>query len=130
MTDEDCPGEKGHKEKIELAAREIVRRLGGNAPLAAFALASMAVAAARRSEGGKNSAKSRRAKMATSKERVLELAKKIRDGDETLVQTELAAMIAEKNDPQIAVDYDRILTFISELEAKGRLPRAQRRRNT
>jgi len=130
MTDDDFPGEKGHKEKIESAAREIVRRLGGNALAAALAVAALAASRETPSKGGKNSAKSRRVKMATSKERVRELAKEIRSGNPTLAQRELAVAIAEKKDPKVAVGYDRVLTFISELEAEGQLPRAQRRRNT
>jgi hypothetical protein len=60
MTDEDCPGEKGHKEKIELAAKEIVRRLGGNVQAALVAVAAVAAMSASRewrSKGGKKRAK-------------------------------------------------------------------------
>jgi hypothetical protein len=129
MTDDDCPGEKGHKEKIESAAREIVRRFGGNAYAAAIAVAATAALRGPPSKGGENSAKSRRVKMVDSKKRVLELGKKIRDANPTLAQRDLAGAIVEKNDPKVAVRYDRVLTFISELEAEGQLPRAQRRRN-
>jgi hypothetical protein len=128
MTDDDCPGEGVRKDKIESAAKEIVRRFGGNALAALVAVGFMSVLREPRSKGGANSAKTRRTKMANSKERVLELAKKIRGGNPTLAQTELAATIAK--DPKVAIGRDRILTFISELEAEGRLPRAQRRRNT
>jgi hypothetical protein len=124
---DDCPD----KDKIELAARRIVQQLfGGNALAAAVAVAAMSASKEPRSKGGKTGAKSRQAKSATSKERVLELAKTIRGGNPTLAQTELAITIAEKNDPKVAVGYNRILTFLSELEGEGHLPRAQRRRNT
>jgi hypothetical protein len=118
----------GDKDRIESAAREIVRRLGGNVLAALVAVGFMAASSEQRSKAGKNSAASRRAKMANSKERVLVLAQKIRGDDQELVQTELATAIAEKKDPELAVGYDRVLTFISELEAEGRLPRAQPRK--
>jgi hypothetical protein len=57
MTDDDCPGEKGHKEKIELAAREIVRRFGGNVFAALMAVAAMSASRGPRSKGGNTQAK-------------------------------------------------------------------------
>src|ERR1700719_3409924 len=109
MADDDCPGEKGGKEKIESAAKEIVRRFGGNSLAALVAVAFMSASRGPPSKGGENSTKSRRAKMANKKERVLELAKEIRGADPTLAQRELAVAIAEKKDPKVAVGYDRVL---------------------
>ena len=86
-------------------------------------------AAAFRKMAGKKSGETRLLKMEASKARVLTLAREIRGGNPTLAQTDLAASIAEKRDPKVAVGRDRILTYISQLEADKRLPRAQRRRN-